>query len=112
MKEEKLKGKVWTDAMLLVYYCILPGNPVQCRNWMVLAVLADNADPRTSQLCPFVDLLKELLVTAGLETHLSSGCIYSFLEQNLPQSAVSVRKYGVKDRAIPSPTEHLRCPLL
>jgi len=61
----------------------------------------DKADPRRSQLCPLMDLLKMLLVTAGLENHTSSGCVYSLLEQNLPQSAVSVRTYGAKDRAVP-----------
>lgn len=55
----------------------------------------------TSQLYPLVDLLKELLRTAGLVTHVSLRCIYSVLEQNLPQSAVSVRMYGVKVRAVP-----------
>ena len=103
---------MWTDAVLLVYYWILPGNPGQSRNRLLLAVLMDKADPRRSQLCPLMDLLKMLLVTAGLENHTSSGCVYSLLEQNLPQSAVSVRTYGAKDRAVPWQTEHLRCPLL
>ena len=62
---------------------------MQCSNWLLLAVLVDKADPRRSHLCPLVDPLNELLLTAGLETHVSSGCVYSLLEQNLPQSAVS-----------------------
>lgn len=56
---------------------LLNGNPVQCRKWLLLAVLTDKAESRRSQLGPLVDLLKEFPLPAGLETHMSSSGIHS-----------------------------------